>query len=172
MCEKIQTEIPLFFNVDKCSVRESSPQIILPKFNTFRIYTETNLSVTAHHDLWGNGLWGLGIVVRYPPPTLIILQVDLVHHFINATCITLLLVQLYCVTTHWLAPVSQSQSYFATDSQSVSTSWCRLKLKLKLIYDRQSVRQSVMVSGAHLGPLTNFSFAMRFSVDSCGFVVL
>jgi hypothetical protein len=47
----------------------------------------------------------------------------------------------------------------------------KLKLKLKLIYDRQSVGQSVMVSGAHLGPLTNFSFAMRFSVDSCGFVV-
>jgi hypothetical protein len=35
-----------------------------------------------------------------PAPTLIILQVDLVHHFINATCITLLLVQLCCVTAH------------------------------------------------------------------------
>jgi hypothetical protein len=30
----------------------------------------------------------------------LILQVDLVHHFINATYITLLLVQLYCVTPH------------------------------------------------------------------------
>jgi hypothetical protein len=29
--------------------------------------------------------------VRYPPLTLIILQVDLVHHFINATHITLVL---------------------------------------------------------------------------------
>jgi hypothetical protein len=29
-------------------------------------------------------------------------------------------------------------------------------LKLKLIYDRQSVGQSVLVSGDHLGPLTNF----------------
>jgi hypothetical protein len=47
-----------------------------------------------------------------------------------------------------------------------------LKLKLKLIYDRHSVGQSVLVSGAHLGPLTNFSFAMKFSVDSCGFAVL
>jgi hypothetical protein len=40
-------------------------------------------------------------------------------------------------------------------------------LKLKLIYDRHSVGQSALVSGAHLGPLTNFSFAMKFSVDSC-----
>jgi hypothetical protein len=32
----------------------------------------------------------------------------------------------------------------------------------ELIYDRQSVGQSVQVSGAHLGPVTNFSFAMKF----------
>jgi hypothetical protein len=43
-----------------------------------------------------------------------------------------------------------------------------LKLKLKLIYDRQSVGQSVLVSGAHLGPVTNFYFAMKFPLDSCG----
>jgi hypothetical protein len=46
------------------------------------------------------------------------------------------------------------------------TAALKLKMKLKLIYDRQSVGQSVMVSGAHLGPLTNFSFAMRFSVTA------
>jgi hypothetical protein len=44
--------------------------------------------------------------------------------------------------------------------------------KKKLIYDRQSVGQSVLVSGAHLGPVTNFSFALKFPVDSCGFVIL
>jgi hypothetical protein len=32
----------------------------------------------------------------------------------------------------------------------------------ELIYDRQSVGQSVLVSGAHLGPVTNFSFATKF----------
>jgi hypothetical protein len=42
-----------------------------------------------------------------------------------------------------------------------------LKLKLKLIYDRQSVSQSVLVSGAHLGPVTNFSFALKFPSDIC-----
>jgi hypothetical protein len=31
-----------------------------------------------------------------------------------------------------------------------------VKLKLKLIYGRQSVGQSVLVSGTHLGPVTNF----------------
>jgi hypothetical protein len=32
----------------------------------------------------------------------------------------------------------------------------KLKLKLKLIYDRQAVGQSVLVPGTHLGPVTNF----------------
>jgi hypothetical protein len=31
---------------------------------------------------------GRGIYVRYPPPTLIVLLVDLVHHFINTTRLT------------------------------------------------------------------------------------
>jgi hypothetical protein len=48
----------------------------------------------------------------------------------------------------------------------------KLKLKLKLIYDRQSVGQSVLMSGAHLGPVTNFSFSLKFPLDSCGFVIL
>jgi hypothetical protein len=45
-------------------------------------------------------------------------------------------------------------------------------LKLKLIYDRQSVGQSMLVPGTHLGPVTNFSFSLRFSLDSCGVVIL
>jgi hypothetical protein len=40
------------------------------------------------------------------------------------------------------------------------------------IYDRQSVGQSVFVSGTHLGPSINFSFSFRFPSDSCGFVIL
>jgi hypothetical protein len=47
-----------------------------------------------------------------------------------------------------------------------------LNFKSKLIYDRQSVGQSVLVSGAHLGPLTNLSFSLKFPLDSCGFVIL
>jgi hypothetical protein len=35
-------------------------------------------------------------------------------------------------------------------------------LLLKLIYGRQSVAQLVLVSGAHLGPATNFSFSLKF----------
>jgi hypothetical protein len=48
----------------------------------------------------------------------------------------------------------------------------RQKSKSKLYYDRQSVGQSVLVSGTHLGPATNFSFSLKFSLDSCGFVIL
>jgi hypothetical protein len=36
--------------------------------------------------------------------------------------------------------------------------------QLQLIYDRQSA--------AHLGPVTNFSFSLKFLLDSCGFVIL
>jgi hypothetical protein len=43
---------------------------------------------------------------------------------------------------------------------------------LKLIYNLQSVGQSVLVSGAHLGPVTNFSFSLKFPLDSCVFVIL
>jgi hypothetical protein len=38
-----------------------------------------------------------------------------------------------------------------------------LKLKLKLIYDRQSVGQSVLVLGDHLGPVTNSFFLLEIS---------
>jgi hypothetical protein len=38
-----------------------------------------------------------------------------------------------------------------------------------LIYDRRSVGQSVLMSRAHLGPATNFSFSLNFSSASFGF---
>jgi hypothetical protein len=42
----------------------------------------------------------------------------------------------------------------------------------ELIYDGQSVGQSVLVSGAHLGPVTNFSFSLKFLLEIYGFVSL
>jgi hypothetical protein len=41
-----------------------------------------------------------------------------------------------------------------------------------LIYDRQLVSQSALLSGAHMGPVTNFSFSLKFPLDSCGIVIL
>jgi hypothetical protein len=38
--------------------------------------------------------------------------------------------------------------------------------KSKSHYDQQLVGQSVLVSGAHLGPATNFSMSLRFFEDS------
>jgi hypothetical protein len=46
------------------------------------------------------------------------------------------------------------------------------KSKSKSHYDRQSVGQAVLVSGAHLGPATNFSFSLRFSFRQVLFVIL
>jgi hypothetical protein len=43
----------------------------------------------------------------------------------------------------------------------------------KLIYDRQSVGQTVLVSGTHLGPVTNFSFLLEIffrQLQVCYFV--
>jgi hypothetical protein len=38
-----------------------------------------------------------------------------------------------------------------------------------LSYDRRSVGQSVLVSGHHQGPVTNFS--LKFPLDSCGIIM-
>jgi hypothetical protein len=43
--------------------------------------------------------------------------------------------------------------------------------KSKLYYDRQSVGQSVLASGTHLGPATNFFHSLfDYILDSLGFV--
>jgi hypothetical protein len=39
---------------------------------------------------------------------------------------------------------------------------------MKLIYDRQPIGQSVLVSGDHLGHATNFCFSLRFSLAFAG----
>jgi hypothetical protein len=49
---------------------------------------------------------------------------------------------------------------------------CGMKLKLKLICDRQSVGKSVLVSGTYLGPATHFSFSMKFPLDYWSFFIL
>jgi hypothetical protein len=43
--------------------------------------------------------------------------------------------------------------------------------KSKSHYDRQSVGQSVLVSGAHLGTATNFSVSLKFSFRQLRFVI-
>jgi hypothetical protein len=49
-------------------------------------------------------------------------QVNVVHHFINATCITLLLVQLYCATAHCCSHCLLTQCWLLTETPS-SWSW-------------------------------------------------
>jgi hypothetical protein len=44
--------------------------------------------------------------------------------------------------------------------------------KSKSHYDRQSIGHSVLVSGPNLGPVTNFTLSLKFSSDSCRFVIL
>jgi hypothetical protein len=57
-----------------------------------------------------------------------------------------------------------SSSSHAKDKLKQTTG--KLKLKLKLICNRQSVGQSVLLSGAHLGPVTDFSLSLKFPSDS------
>jgi hypothetical protein len=44
--------------------------------------------------------------------------------------------------------------------------------QLKSHYYRQSVGQSILMSGAHMGPATNFTLSLEFSSDSCVFAIL
>jgi hypothetical protein len=52
---------------------------------------------------------------------------------------------------------------------SPTHSLCNAKSKLKLYYDRQSVGQSVLVSGNHLEPATNSHSLFDYFLDSFGF---
>jgi hypothetical protein len=45
-------------------------------------------------------------------------------------------------------------------------------LNITVIKVKVILRQSVLVSGTHLGPATNFFLSLKFSLDSCGFVIL
>jgi hypothetical protein len=66
----------------------------------------------------------------------------------------------------------QLSNAVSNPATSGNSCYSELLLQLQLIYDRQSIGQSVLVSGAHLGPVTNFSFSLKFPLDSCGFVIL
>jgi hypothetical protein len=58
-------------------------------------------------------------------------------------------------------------------SGALSNNWLLVEVKSKLLYDERSVDQSVLVSGHHLGPVTNFiSFSFKLYLDSCGFVTI
>jgi hypothetical protein len=69
-----------------------------------------------------------------------------------------------------LQPVLLMQTlflYFFIMQSEISNNFLvqtHILLKLKLIYDRQTVGQSVLVSGTHMGPTTSFSFSLQFTV--------
>jgi hypothetical protein len=46
------------------------------------------------------------------------------------------------------------------------------KSKSKSCYDRRTIGQFVLVSGHHLGSVTNCCFSLKFSLGSCGFVIM
>jgi hypothetical protein len=64
--------------------------------------------------------------------------------------------------THYVSATEPKRLMLFGETAAV---YCE-KLKLKLYYDRQSVGKSVLVSGAHLGPATNFSSSLKFPSDS------
>jgi hypothetical protein len=80
--------------------------------------------------------------------TLILLDLQLEHNFIDCT------------------GISTIDINTGTGSDASAP---RSTVKSKQRYDRQSVGQSVLVSGAHLGPVTNFTFSFKYFSDSCGF---
>jgi hypothetical protein len=81
----------------------------------------------------------------------------------------------YNTENHWVCGLCTLSRILNTRKHSVlgtgSVSFFRWggMLKLKLIYNWQSVGQSVLMSG--LGPVTNFSFSLKFPSESCGFII-
>jgi hypothetical protein len=67
--------------------------------------------------------------------------------------------------------VSHSHSSQLLNPSKTRIHWFHY-LKLRLIYDWQSVGQFVLVSGTHLGPASNFSLSLKFPLDSCGFIIM
>jgi hypothetical protein len=66
----------------------------------------------------------------------------------------------------WYLNIPVLNAYVITNTENDKDFWEELitdfllKLKLKLIYDRRSVGQSVLVSGSHLEPMTRFFFSV------------
>jgi hypothetical protein len=64
--------------------------------------------------------------------------------------------------------IISSDNSVTANSWNITANKKFLKLKLKLIYDRQSVGQPVLVSGSHLEPMTRFFFSIwRLRVSWC-----
>jgi hypothetical protein len=80
----------------------------------------------------------------------------------EAVCYSETSVNLYSIT-RWHIP---------EDNVFIIITVLKSKSKSKSHYGQQSIGQFVLVSGAHLGLATNFSFPLRFSLDSCRFVIL
>jgi hypothetical protein len=98
-----------------------------------------------------------------------------------------------CQSSHsWVKVPQNSQPYFTVSSETPptwsarssyfyppGTGWpsytsgqsvdCLSELDVNL---QLTVWQSVLVSGTHLEPSTNFSFSLKFPSDSCGFIIV
>jgi hypothetical protein len=76
-------------------------------------------------------VWVLSMMIYQKTTTLICLELQLVHHFIEGTGIdttdvkgTVFLLLLVLVQSNCLTPC-QSKSHITTDNQSASPSWCQ-----------------------------------------------
>jgi hypothetical protein len=96
----------------------------------------------------GHQLWVLSMIY-IKTTTLICLDLQLVHHFIEDTGI---------VTTDVNATTFLVLLVSVKSNCSTLCVTAMPKLKSKSHYDRHSVGQFVLVSGSHLGPGTNFFF--------------
>jgi hypothetical protein len=65
---------------------------------------------------------------------------------------------------------TSSSAYIVMPGPPITNVVCCNRSPSHITTDSQSAK-SVSVSGAHLGPATNFTSALRFSSDSCGFVI-
>jgi hypothetical protein len=93
--------------------------------------------------------------------TLIILDLELVHHFIDRKLV---------IQSLYIFQANPTLAHFILVTGHVLwTTHVMVEVEVKLNYDRQSVGQSILVSSSHLKPMTRLLFSVwQLQVSCCG----
>jgi hypothetical protein len=92
--------------------------------------------------------------------------------FIDRSIVSTVISLLFQLTSSYQLSNNYTPKHQPNSLRLDDMSKSKSKSKSKSHYDRLTVGQSVLVSGAHLGPATNITFSLKFSSDSCVFVIL
>jgi hypothetical protein len=129
--------------------------IVITRFTLSKL--DINIARSFHH-VGVTKCGGMSMSIYEKTTTPIFLNLQMVHHFIDCTDITTtdINVTIFLVLVMQLVQLLTSSLFAVAVAVNLRPT------------DRQSVGQSVLVSGAHLGPVTNFSSSLSSWSSSCG----